>query len=368
MIPSGIVELACLRMRQHPLRFGMLGIAILAFAFAVSSVLLIQVSIEQTANRVLNAGPSLIAGRLDAGGWAPTSVASSEAIKAIPGVVSVTPRVWGLLPGPPQTTIVGDPALAADPSQGVLSHDLAQRFGSDTFVLSGLDGVIHTIRRLSSLSPTADVVARDVVFVAPDLARRLLLIPDGQATDIAITSVRSEEDDALALEIERALGPTARVYTRAQMKTAYVTSDRHKAGLMLLLLVPATLTILLIAGQIAFGNAEASRDAAKLKMLGFTTTNIAALHASQTAIIAAVGAGLGWCFAYAALFIAPMGAILSLIFGSPTTSSVLSIDLGSASLSLLYVSALVVGPCLVASLVPALRVARTDPSDLIDGA
>jgi hypothetical protein len=89
-------------------------------AFSLSSVIIIaSVSlllcqgISTTAEKLLEHGPSVVARRVVSGHWVPVPV--EEAVKAavsVPGVISATPRIWGVINGPETpVTVIGYPLL-----------------------------------------------------------------------------------------------------------------------------------------------------------------------------------------------------------------------------------------------------------------
>lgn len=363
----GIFVLACRRVALHPLRFGLCGLALLLVSAVAGCVLLFGNALAHTADRVLDAGPSLVVSRVDAGGWAPIAVADADKLRVIPGIARVVPRVWGVLSGPPSVTVIGDPELAAGSNKILLGEGVPQAFLGVPFRLLALDGSVVTLEVAGKLPRSLDLVGYDVLLAPEDVVRRLLLLPEGRATDLAIDSVRPEEDDVLVQEVVTSLDYPVRVGTRSTMRSAYQAQLGQRGGLAALLLLPSLLAVALVVGLVAAGGPEARAEVGKLKLLGFTTFDVVRLFLAETAVVAFVAVGLGLVFAWAAVFVAGGAPVVSLLAGWGPAAPLLRLDGTGATLVLAELSALLLGPVLLAAAVPAIRLGQTDPASLLEG-
>lgn len=361
-----LLAFASRRVTLRPARAILLAASVLVLTVVAGSVLLFQQAIERTAERVAKAGPSLVVSRVDAGGWAPIDASEAARIQKVPGVRRAVPRVWGVLPGPPAVTLVGTPELEDGSSSAVVGAGAAKAAEGATLSLRGLDGTAVQLHIREVLPSQADLVAFDAVMVSPSSARKLLMLGEGQATDIAIDTTREQENDALAREIGAASAVPLRVVTRAQLVQAYGAQRGQRAGLLVAMLVPAALALaLLVAGIVAAGD-SARRDVGKLKLVGWSTGQIALLHWAEVGLPATMGATVGLATAYAQVFLLGGGQWLSLALGWGASAPALWLDTEGAVLAMIQVGALVLVPCTVAALLPAWWLARTDPIELVE--
>lgn len=364
MTPS-VFAFACRRIALQPVRFLLVGLGLLLVTALVSSALLLEGAIAHTANRVLGSGPSLVVSRVNAGGWAAIPVADAARIRSIPGVLHVTPRVWGVLPGPPAVTIMADPGIDQASHDAVAGSGLDTKPG-DTLVLRALDGSRINVKLASTLPPSTNVVAADLLLTSAQVARRALLLDSGSATDLAVDSVRPEEDEALVADIAQALDYPVRVATRAQMRGAYQAQLGQRAGLSTMAALPALVALMLIVGFTTAGAPATRREVGLLKLLGWSTGEVARLHVTEVAVVASIATGFGLALAYAAVFIVGNAGPVPALLGLNQPVSRLSLDTTGAALVLVQAGATVLVPCLVGAFIPAWRLARVDPAELLD--
>jgi ABC-type lipoprotein release transport system permease subunit len=366
MSAPSVFDVACRQVVAHPVRWLLVGAAIAALTFAAAVVLLVSDAIARTADRVLERGPALVVSRVDAGGWAAIAASDATIIAPIPGVQRATPRIWGILPGPPTVTIVADPGLAEDAGVAVAGQGVQGARTGATLVLRGLDGRPEELRVARMLAPQLDVVAFDIVFVAPAVAQRLLLLESVDATDIAVDSVRDEENDALVRAIAEQLPRPVRVTTRAQMRGAWLTQAQRRTGLGLVAMAPSILALVLVVAVTAAGGEDDRRRVGKLKLVGWTTSSVARLYLLRMGLVAGAAVALGLSCAYLLVFPFGLGQPVLLALGWDAVTPHLLLDAQGAAASLLWVGAFALAPCLVAAVIPVYSVARTDPAELLE--
>lgn len=359
----GITAFAARRIRLRPVRWLMLACALTLVTFLSSTTMLALSAIEATSTRIIRAGPALVVSRVDAGGWAAIAVSHAHRIQSIPGVESATPRVWGVLPGPPAVTVMTSSSVAQGHAE--VGTGVGAKAG-ELLVLRGLDGTVHELRVDRSIEEAADVVGYDLVLLHATDARTLLLIPGGSATDIAIESARDEENDALVTEIARVIDHPVRVTTRAQMLGAYRSQLGRAGTLSFIVLVPSILGLLLLAGITASGGDHARADVGKLKLVGWTTGEVVTLHAIEMGFVAFVSVGIGLTTAYAGLFGLDGVTIVTTLLGWEANGPALVLSTEGAIVTMLIIGASVLLPCLVAAAIPSLRLSSTDPLELVE--
>jgi ABC-type lipoprotein release transport system permease subunit len=293
-------------------------------------------------------------------------VSAVEFIAGIPGVRSAEARIWGVLPGPPAVTIIADATLADLPTEVTCGRGVSGAVVAELLAIRALDGSSLPARVKSLLGDGTDTLAFDVVYAPASLARRALLLDSSHATDVAVESIRPEEDDALVREIAARLGYPVRVVTRAQMRGAWQTRAGMTGTIRLLALSPALLTVLLLAVSLAMGGPESRQDAGKLKLAGWQTRHVAWLFALQSMSVCTASVGIGLVIAY--VLVIPLGAgpLLGPFFGWTASLPQLTLDAGGAVQVLLLVGGIMMVPILGASFLPAWRVARIDPAELLE--
>jgi predicted permease len=133
------------------------------------------------------------------------------------------------------------------------------------------------------------------------------------------------------------------------------TLSRQKLGMTLMLVFGAmavTLAAIGIYGVIAYASAERSREFATRMALGASSSNVFWLLAGQARVLALIGGVLGLATAYAA--------------GRMASSWLYEVS-ASDPMILAGALAIVVGVTVVATLIPARRVSRTDPAHALRG-
>lgn len=363
-----IFALACRRVIARPLRSTLLFLAVFSVTLLLGSGLLVLAAVEVTADRIVEVGPSIVVSRVDAGGWAPIPIEVVSSVLKVRGVTGARARVWGILPGVPRITLVGDPALP-EPVElmlgGIVTAIPGAREG-DPLELTGLDGRSVALTIVRVLPPETATVARDVVFVPEGVARQLLLLPAGHATDVAVATIRPEEDAAVTREIARSLGFPVRALTREQMRGAFRTQLGDRGGLWLLFALPAVLGLVLVVGQIASGGPNARVEAGRLKLLGWTTWDVARIHLYEALVPSGLAVTTALIVSYVGVFFAGGGPAAAALLGFERLSPAFTLATSAAPLALAEVAASVLLPTLLAALVPAARVATADPAELLE--
>ena len=363
----GVIAFAARRILLRPARWLLFALALSVVTFLASTTVLTLFAVESTATSLIKAGPALVISRVDAGGWAAIDEAHARTIAKIPGVHTATPRVWGVLPGPPSLTVMADRQLTDGSTLARVGSAVRPAAPGELIVLRGLDGTAHELHVEGLLKDETDVVSHDLVLVPVDTARSLLLLPPNTATDIAVQSARDEENEALVGEIADALAFPVRVTTRAEMLGSYRTQTGRAGSIAFLMLLPALLGLVLVVAVTAAGGASTRIEVGKLKLLGWTSGDVARLHSLEVGLVAGAAVALGLCAAYAGLFLLGGASVVTPVFGWTDSQPHLLFSTEGAVLSLLVIGACVFIPCLVAALVPSFRLARSDPAELVEG-
>jgi len=359
----------------------------LAFAVAlVAAVLFLTESLRAEAERAHDAQPDVVVQRLVGG--RPTTLPESEAakIRDVPAVRAVTPRVWGyiFLPSlqgnvtiigtadnaPPLTVANGVLAEGRDIERGnhemIAGTELAKFLGmrpGDELGLASADPRARAMKLVGTFRSQLDLYTADVIICDDADARALLGVPDGEATDLAVTLTNPAEARVVARTIVERV-PGARVIERDLLARVYHLAYGRRAGLVLGAAVPALLALLVLAWDRASGiGPEERREIAVLKAVGWSTADVLWAKLFESLLVGALACALGlllgyaWVFWFGAPGLRPALVGWSVLY--PRAALTPAVDFGQ----LLGVTLAVLGPFVMLSIVPAWRAASTDPLD-----
>ncbi len=357
----------------------------LAFAVAlVAAVLFLTESLRAEAARARAAQSDVVVQKLVGG--RPTTIPAAERTKLedIPSVRRVEPRVWGYIFLPAlqaNVTIVSSPktAPAITVANGVLysgrdlvpgQHEmiagveLAHFLGmlpGDELGLPSADPRAHAMKLVGTFKSSLDLWTSDVILCDEDDARALLGVPDGDATDIAVTLANPAEARVVARTILERI-PGGRVIERDLLERVYHLAYGRRAGLVLGAAIPAILALLVLAWDRASGlGSEERKEIAILKAVGWSTANVLWAKLFESILVGACATALGLLLGYAWVFWLGAPGLRPALVGwsvlyprSPLTPAV-------DAAQLIGVATAVLGPFVLLSIVPAWRAATLDP-------
>lgn len=353
-----------------------LSVATAVTTFALGAALMLTSAVREESLRALDLAPDITLTRLRGGLPRPVAVSMAEGLRSAPGVLGVTPRVWGLLPiegsAAVLTVVAAEAPLPPGPSlwrgrlpargeRGwvILGASLARVFdlhAGDALTVRGT-----TLRVLGVFRDEVAPRTADVALCAPPDARALLGLDEDEATDFAL-ELRSPSARPAVLRAAAALLPDARALSREDHRRAVTLTWGRRGGVALIALLPALLAVLALALQRAASvDPRDRREIATLRALGWSVAEAAGVASIASVLPCAVATAAGVVAAYA--FVFPMGApgLRALLLGpdaalafaqlAPTATP------GDASLTV----ALALLPQAAAALLGAWRVASMDP-------
>ncbi|MBK7150823.1 MAG: ABC transporter permease [Sandaracinaceae bacterium] len=355
----------------------MVGLAFITWLFA--SVVFLTDALRHEARLGIGELPDLMVQRTVAGRPALLDATHVDALAAMRGVSSVTPRVWGYLYVPSleaNLTVVGltatpDASLAVE---GRLPHEdgevvvgevLAERLGlrrGDEVALPAAERY-QLVRVVGVFRAESALRTADVILALEPLARTLLGMPEGQYTDLAV-ELRVADEASVVANRAAELFPGARVLQRSLIERTHALTFDARGGMLSVLLLPALAALLLLAWDRLTGLGEVERrEIGILKAVGWQTTEVLTVRLYEQLVVALTGAALGVAAAYVYVFALGAPGMAGALFGwsalYPELKLTPSVD-ASAPLSVL---AAVVLPYVAVGLVPALRAALMDPLD-----
>lgn len=357
----------------------------LAFAVAlIAAVLFMTEALRAEAGRAHDAQPDIVVQKLVGG--RPTTISADEAAKLgkIASVKSVTPRVWGYVFLPSlqgNVTIVGTPPNASPLStaNGVLAsgHDitrgahemiagqeLARFLGmlpGDELGLPTSNPDAHALKLAGTFRSALDLYTADVVICDDDDARALLVLPPGDATDLAVQLSNPAEARVVARTITERI-PGARVIERDLLARVYHLAYGRRAGFVLGAAIPAILALLVLAWDRASGiGPDERKEIAILKAVGWSTSDVLWAKLFESLLVGASATALGLLLGYAWVFWLDAPGLRPALVGwsvlYPRASLTPAVDVAQ----LLGITISVLGPFALLSVVPAWRAASADP-------
>ncbi len=355
----------------------MVGLAFITWLFA--SVVFLTDALRHEARLGIGELPDLMVQRTVAGRPALLDATHVDALAAMRGVSSVTPRVWGYLYVPSleaNLTVVGltatpDASLAVEgrlpreDGEVVVGEVLAERLGlrrGDEVALPAAERY-QLVRVVGVFRAESALRTADVILALEPLARTLLGMPEGQYTDLAV-ELRVADEASVVANRAAELFPGARVLQRSLIERTHALTFDARGGMLSVLLLPALAALLLLAWDRLTGLGEVERrEIGILKAVGWQTTEVLTVRLYEQLVVAVTGAALGVAAAYVYVFALGAPGMAGALFGwsalYPELRLTPSVD-ASAPLSVL---AAVVLPYVAVGLVPALRAALMDPLD-----
>ncbi|MDP3278780.1 MAG: ABC transporter permease [Deltaproteobacteria bacterium] len=360
-----------------------LGLSLLAFAFA--SVFAVTDALRGVAMRAAKTLPDLTISRLHAGRPATMTTAQVSEIQAIAGVGGVRPRVWGYLEidsiratavvvgatAPELARHAGpvlDGRLPTDPgARGwvVLGESVARTFGSRAGDELDLGG--RTFRVAARCTPESSLLSADLLLMDPHDARALLHMAPDEVTDLAVHVPNEAERGTVAAHVQ-ARWPTLRIAAREELARAYELTFSGRGGLVGLALVPALLALLLLAwDRLTSLGPDDRREVAVLKSLGWSTRALIYLRMIESALIAVAAMVLATLAAHGYVYVLGAPGLRDVMLGWTSLAPQMQLAPSGQGASTVAITLVVIGPWLVASLVPAWRAAMIDPAEVLRG-
>jgi ABC-type lipoprotein release transport system permease subunit len=219
-------------------------------------------------------------------------------------------------------------------------------------------GVIHRKSAMAS---------HDRVVLNPVDARRLLGLPDGYASDIAIDVFHAGEETAILPDLTEALPWPVRITTRSENLKFLSGSYSRRGGIVMLATIPAVAAICLLVAATVREHLGSRFEVGLLKAFGWTTADITRHLLFRALFIGLPAVCLGMVMAYAAVFSPGVQWPGALLFGWQGQAPALYLNMGGSLLTLIQIAALVLVPFLIATLVSALKVATADTHTCFEG-
>lgn len=358
----------------------------LAFVVALfGSALLLTDSIRREYELLADRMPDLTVQRLVAGRPALIPEASAEALRDIPTVRSVRPRIWGyyfFIAIESNVTIVGfdgDVELDVSLQEGHLPRDgnevaigaglaelLGLRVGDEMGI--PIDGEISFSRVVGTFGDASAIRSADLIVARPSHARHLLGVSEGWATDLAIDLTTQDEAPVVTARIaERLRG--ARVLDRRLLRRTYELTFDTRGGFFAMLLLPALAAFLLLSWERLSGLGESERrEIGVLKAVGWGTSDVLFARLWESLAMALTGSTVGLVSAYIYVFWFRAPGLFDALLGWSAIRPAMQLAPALDPLQAFTLIGAVIVPFVAVSVVPAWRAAMIDPDAAMRGA
>jgi lipoprotein-releasing system permease protein len=361
---------------RRPLEWFLLTISLALITAIPATALFLVQGLTGSAAHILADSPSLVIRKIDPTGWEPVPVEQSlQAVGSVPGVLRAYARVWGVVAGPggPLTVVApisrapGDRTVDSTlPQNGKVLIGAGAVTGSAGSQLTLSGRTTKTFQISGVIDPTSAMVSHDLVVLNPLDARRLLGLPAGYASDIAIDVFHEEEETAILPDLAEALPWPVRITTRSEQLKFLSGSYARRGGIIILATLPALAAICLLVAATVREHLGNRLEVGLLKAFGWTTANIVRHFLFRSLFIGVPAVCAGLVIAFAAVFSPGVQWPGVLLFGWQGQAPALHLHMGGIVLTLVQMIALTLVPFLIATLVPVLKVATTDTDTCFD--
>lgn len=365
---------------RRPFESLLLGITLTLTVAIVGTLLLFPRAVHDTLNTLLKATPSIILKRVDAGGWRPLPVQASVRTAAnVAGVVSVRPRIWGLVNGPDgMLTIVGvqnggmPKALAdqltklPDRGQVIAGFGVAAGQAADTLQLKGL--ISRNYQIINRLPEKTSMFTHDLVLMDPEDARQLIGLPQGYASDLAIDVFHEDEQEAILSDLTASFSWPVKCVTRMQSAGLYAGRFNRGRTLIAITVIPAVLALCLLVAVNTRNSMGRQSDLGVMKAMGWTTGDIIRFQLYRELFVCLPSAAGGICLSFLLVYGPGVGWVADFFLGWKTIPPSLYLETKGAATVLLEVAGLITVPLIASAFLPALRSATSDVHDMIEDA
>ena len=335
--------------------------------FLISSVVFFTNGLRHEAETILQDAPEMIVQRTMAGRQALVPVHYIKAIKKIRGVRRVKPRLWGYYYHPAAqanyTLMVSDDYAqeegTVEAGEGVLRTWGTVR--GDKLYFRAFNGEALELRVIKTFTSPSELVTSDLILMSKGTFRRLTGIPEGFATDLAVTIRNPRESMTIAEKVSLSL-PDTRTILREEILRTYAALFDWRGGYTIVLLVGAFLAFFIFAWDKATGlNAEERSEIGILKGLGWDTSDILMIKFWEGIVVSLTAFFLGVLAAYIHTFLFSAPFFEHALKGWAVLYPAFQVQPSVDAYQLATLFSLTVLPYSFICLVPAWKVASSDP-------
>lgn len=335
--------------------------------FLVTSVLFFANAIRKEAQAVLQGTPEMIIQKMMAGRHDLIPLNYADKIKGIRGVRDVKSRLWGYYyhqASGSNYTVMATDDFPLKGDEAVIGNGVLRTWGTvrdDQLYFRSYEGKPLILKIKDVLSADTDLISADLILTTASAFRQIFGVPEGLATDLTATIRNLNEASTISEKVVTIL-PDTRPVLREDILRTYSSLFDWRSGYIIVLLSGAVLAFFIFAWDKATGlSGEERSEIGILKALGWDTSDILLLKFWEGLVICLTAFVVGVIAAYIHVFFASAPLFEHALKGWAVLypSFKLSPDLNAYQLSVVF--SLTVLPYVLITIVPAWRVAVTDP-------
>ena len=335
--------------------------------FMLTSVLFFAGAIRNEAEQVLAGAPEMIVQRTVAGRHELIPLSYIEQIESIRGVRKVEGRLWGYYyhqASQANYTVMAASEYSLKESQAIIGEGVRRTWKTDSenrLFFRTHDGNTFSLQITNEFSANTALVTSDLILMSEDTFRRIFGIPDGFATDLAVSIRNLNECPTIAEKVIEIL-PDTRPVLREEIQRTYTSLFDWRSGYIIVLLSGAVLAFLIFAWDKATGlTAEERSEIGILKALGWDTADVLLLKFWEGMVVCLSAFLLGTLAAYTHVFLAGAPLFEHALKGWAVLYPSFELTPAFDAYQLAAVFGLTVVPYTLITIVPTWRVAVTDP-------
>lgn len=277
--------------------------------FVTASAIFLGSALEQEAMALMENAPDIVVQRIIAGRQVFLPLSYADRLRAIRGIRSMRPRLWGYYGNPingSNYTLMVPPVFSHSDHEVIVGEGILRTWGSVEgrrlfFTTHDREGIL--LDAVESLQSDTGLVSSDLILMSEATFRRVSGLPDGFAADIVITVKNPQETATIALKVSRAFPDTLPVL-KADIQRTYQAIFNWRSGIVLVLFLGATLAFWILAWERAAGvSGEERIEIGILKALGWDTGDILAVKFWEGAVISLSAFMAGTALAYVHVFL-----------------------------------------------------------------
>lgn len=342
--------------------------------FLLASVLFLADALKKEAAQILQDAPQMTVQRLVAGRQDLVPLDYIESIKAIRGVQSVEPRLWGYyydaFSGANYTLMV-NADLNEHPGSILIGAGVTRRSEpgkppqslrkNDHIPFKTYEGEVLTLQVKGVLPAASELVTADLILLSEPDFRKLFALPNDRATDLVLTVKNPKELATIATKITR-IHPDSRPILRNDILRTYDAVFDWRGGVILMILSGVFLAFIILAWDKATGlSAEEKREIGILKAIGWETADILLMKFWEGAAVSLTSFFLGIFLAYLHVFFASSLLFEPVLKGWSVLYPHFRLTPHIHSYQIAVLFFLTVIPYTVVTIVPSWRSATIDP-------
>ncbi|SDZ82125.1 ABC-type transport system, involved in lipoprotein release, permease component [Desulfuromusa kysingii] len=360
---------------------------IVVYAFTIAtlgSVLFLTHALKEEATGSLTEAPALTVQRISAGRHDLIPTHYTTTIKHLPGVKSVTPRVWGYYydslikanltligsNNPPAELLLLDGNLPENPQECAIGKGVADAFGpaiGDNLVLEDNEQKSNRFKITGIFQAESSLLTNDLVILPETTLRTFFSMDPEMATDLVVEVYNPREIKTLAKKIKYLL-PDTRPISRDEILHTYDTLFNWRSGMMLAVAIAALISFCILAWDKATGiSATEKQEIGILKALGWETADVLTAKFWEGLVLSLTSFLLGILAAWIHVFVFAAPALVPLLKGWSVLFPKFQLTPAIDFYQLFVLAFLTIGPYLVCTIIPSWKTAVTDPEQIMRG-